>query len=53
MLFRSGSISRALADGIVEEEHQWREHFGFLPVALYALLAERRSADGGLDEAHD
>jgi hypothetical protein len=50
---RIGSISSALADGIVAEERQWREHYAFLPVALYALLAERRSADAGLDEAHD
>lgn len=50
---RIGSISQALADGIVAEERQWREHYGFLPVALHALLAERRSADGELDEVHD
>lgn len=50
---RIGSISQALADGIVEEERQWRERYGFLPVALYALLAERRAFDGGTGEAND
>ncbi len=53
LIRRIGSISRALADGIVEEERQWRERYSFLPVALYALLAERRPVEGGMDDADD
>lgn len=53
LIRRIGSISRALAEGIQEEERHWRERYAFLPVALYALLAERQISEGGLEEAHD
>jgi len=49
LIRRIGSISQALANGILAEERQWRKRYSFLPVALYALLAERRTFDGSMD----
>ena len=45
---RVGLISEALADGIANEEREWRARFGFMPVSLFALIADSSDNTGEL-----